>query len=227
MSEQKRYRGQGKRQRTQPKQPMETSTTTAGNSRLTKSQRRKKTNLILNIMIGVLLVLIATTLYFVILTTGNNEPLDGVKVAKNEVSSEQVKQRSDDDASSSTKKKQTTQLTKKITKGESNSTIKETWTADWQPIGTKQTGQHVNSYESTTVDWSEKLAAVAAALEQPVNVLEIWYVENGSAAGSDSIATVSLKSGGAPAYRAYLSWVDQKGWQVDKIEVLTVNDKKE
>ncbi|EUJ40477.1 hypothetical protein BCAMP_05074 [Brochothrix campestris FSL F6-1037] len=56
-------------------------------------------------MIGVLLVLIATTLYFVILTTGNNEPLDGVKVAKNEVSSEQVKQRSDDDASSSTKKK--------------------------------------------------------------------------------------------------------------------------
>ncbi|WP_156921141.1 hypothetical protein [Brochothrix campestris] len=42
MSEQKRYRGQGKRQRTQPKQPMETSTTTAGNSRLTKSQRRKK-----------------------------------------------------------------------------------------------------------------------------------------------------------------------------------------
>ncbi|EUJ40476.1 hypothetical protein BCAMP_05069 [Brochothrix campestris FSL F6-1037] len=52
-------------------------------------------------------------------------------------------------------------------------------------------------------------------------------MENGSAAGSDSIATVSLKSGGAPAYRAYLSWVDQKGWQVDKIEVLTVNDKKE
>lgn len=227
MSEQQRYRGQNKRQRGETKQSTDEAPTTAVNSRLTKSQRRKKTNLILNIMIGVLLVLIATTLYFVILTTGNNEPIEGVKVAQNEASSEQVVKRSDDETSSSTKNKQTTKVTKKITKGESNSTIKETWTADWQPIGTKQTGQHVNSYESSTVDWSEKIAAVAAGLEQPTEALEIWYVGNGSQAGSDSIATVSLKNGGAPAYRAYLSWVDKKGWQVDKIEVLTVNDKKE
>lgn len=60
-------------------------------SRLSKSQKRKRTNFILNIMIVVLLIAIATTLYFVILTTDTpGKQPEGVKTASGESSSEQV-----------------------------------------------------------------------------------------------------------------------------------------
>lgn len=32
-------------------------------------------------------------------------------------------------------------------------------TKDWKPIGTEQTGDHVNSYSSTSIDWQEKRKA--------------------------------------------------------------------
>ncbi|MGO2565729.1 MAG: YrrS family protein [Brochothrix thermosphacta] len=199
-------------------------------SRLSKSQKRKRTNFILNIMIVVLLIAIATTLYFVILTTDTpGKQPEGVKTASGESSSEQVikKKSSDDDNSSSKKKtKETSDI--KITKkaGPADSNIKEEWTADWQPIGTKQTGQHVNSYESGSDDWAEKIAAIAKTLTIAETNVQTWYIENGVGSGSDAIATVSPKDKEDDTYRLYLSWVDKKGWKTDKVEELKTNDKK-
>lgn len=94
---------------------------------------------------------------------------------------------------------------------------------NWEPIGTEQSGEHVSSYETGSVDWQEKEQALSYATGIPQDNMTVWFIE-GNGGPQKSIGTVTEK-GGSTAYRVYLQWIDGQGWQPTKVEELIENDK--
>ncbi|WP_254871209.1 YrrS family protein [Bacillus sp. Marseille-Q1617] len=94
---------------------------------------------------------------------------------------------------------------------------------DWEPVGTQQSGEHVSSYDTGSVDWQEKEQALSYATGIPQDNMTVWYIE-GNGGPQKSIGTITEK-GGSTAYRVYLQWNDGQGWQPTKVEELIENDK--
>ncbi|MDW0117421.1 YrrS family protein [Sporosarcina thermotolerans] len=92
----------------------------------------------------------------------------------------------------------------------------------WQPIGTVQTGDHISIYEIGTVDWDEKKKAIAYATGFPEESLIYWKIKNGGGP-QKSIGIVSTRDE-VEKFRVYLEWVDEKGWQPVKMDILNTLD---
>lgn len=92
----------------------------------------------------------------------------------------------------------------------------------WEPIGTKQTGEHVSVYEKGTVDWEEKEMAIAygaGLLEQlHEDNLIFWRIGNGGSP-QKSIGRVSTKTERDKVYVVAIEWIDGKGWQPTSVEI--------
>lgn len=92
---------------------------------------------------------------------------------------------------------------------------------NWQPYKTQQedsgTG-HVSSYDKGSADWQEKISAIASITGLSEDDMTIWFIKNNG--GTDrSIGTVS-STDKMKKYRVSLKWIDQQGWQAEKVEVL-------
>ena len=92
----------------------------------------------------------------------------------------------------------------------------------WKPIGTTQTGEHVSVYDENSVDWKEKLEAIADATGLSIENTTIWRIQNGGSP-QKSIGIVSSKDK-AEKYRVYLEWVEDEGWKTVKMDVLKTLD---
>lgn len=88
----------------------------------------------------------------------------------------------------------------------------------WAPVGTSQQGEHVSLYDGNSVDWQEKLKALTYTTGLPENEMIVWKLKNGGSPQS-AIGIVSSKDK-AEKYRVYLEWVDDKGWQPVKMDIL-------
>lgn len=97
---------------------------------------------------------------------------------------------------------------------------------DWKPVGTKQTGDHINSYDATSTDWKEKIEAFSKATGIASDQMTLWFVGRGSDPSTESIGTVSSKEKPDETFRVYISWRDGEGWQPLKVEKLKKNDKR-
>ncbi|MBC2267449.1 DUF1510 family protein [Listeria sp. FSL L7-0083] len=191
-------------------------------SRSKQNTKRKKTNLVLNLLIIVVSLLIIGSLYFVLFKTESDPTQQDNKTASSNTKKEDAaksnktsekKSTSSDEKSTETTKSDDPNVAKVITK-------------DWKPIGTEQTGNHVNSYSSTSVDWQEKRKAFSAATDIPISNTSLWFVEQGSDPATQAIGTLSTKENPDKAYRVYITWVDGEGWQPTKVEELKTNDKR-
>lgn len=88
----------------------------------------------------------------------------------------------------------------------------------WQPIGTEQSGEHVSSYTKGTVDWDEKVDALAYAANLDPSNMYVKRLGNGGSP-QKSIGTVTSKDG-SEIYRINLEWIDGEGWKPTKKEIL-------
>ncbi len=87
---------------------------------------------------------------------------------------------------------------------------------EFKPIGTEQTGEHVSSYETGSVDWNEKLKAAAYATGLDVNTMTLWWMGN-DGGPQNAKAEVASPGAGGPEYRVHMEWVDKKGWKPVKV----------
>lgn len=90
--------------------------------------------------------------------------------------------------------------------------------AAWKPVGTTQTGNHVSSYDTNSVDWAEKVQALSYASGLSQDNMYIKFIGNGGSP-QKSIGTITSKDE-TEKYRIYLEWVDGQGWKPTKMEVL-------
>ena len=88
----------------------------------------------------------------------------------------------------------------------------------WQPVGTEQSGNHVSSYDNSSVDWDEKVKALAYAANLDTSNMYVKFIGNGGSP-QKSIGTVTSKDG-SEIYRISLEWVDGEGWKPTKKEIL-------
>lgn len=88
----------------------------------------------------------------------------------------------------------------------------------WEPIGTKQKGDHVSVYQKDSADWNEKVQAVSYATGLDTNNMYVMMIKNGGGP-QKSIATVQSKDE-SEKYRVHMEWVDGEGWKPVKMDVL-------
>ncbi|MDT0090835.1 YrrS family protein [Listeria marthii] len=191
-------------------------------SRSQQNTKRKKTNLVLNVLIIVVSLLIIGSLYFVLFKTESDPAQQENKTASSTTKKEDAAK---SDKSSEKEKESSDEKTTETTESD-DSNVAKVITKDWKPIGTDQTGDHVNSYSSTSVDWQEKRKAFSAATDIPISNTSLWFVEQGADPATQSIGTLSTKEDPDKAYRVYITWVDGEGWQPTKVEELKTNDKR-
>ncbi|MBR7797326.1 MAG: DUF1510 family protein [Bacillota bacterium] len=99
----------------------------------------------------------------------------------------------------------------------SGDNVVEAYTANWEPIGTEQQGPHTTNYDDGSQDRIEISRAVAMATGLAENNMTTHWVGNG---GDQKVEATVSNPDNTEIYRVYLSWVDNKGWQPTKVEVL-------
>ncbi len=198
--------------------------------------KRRRTNMILNGLIALVLLLIVIVSVSIFSNDDETETQkdQAIEEKRNdspaekttkEVKQETSKQSKSTQSDSKTKDKDTKKDKKQesdtevITEGGGDNVQRMIVNPAWEPVGTTQSGP--NSSES--VDWDERVKALASAIGADESTMTVWYLSRDG--GPDkSIGTVTEK-GNPQAYRVYLEWQDEGGWKPVKVEELIENDK--
>ncbi|WP_141433692.1 YrrS family protein [Bacillus sp. 03113] len=203
-------------------------------SRTAKRSKRRKTNLILNGLIAIVVILIifvTVKIFFSGETAAPNVKQPAIEKetdAKNEnkkanEASAGVKEKdhkSQSDQLDDNDSKQETSEEPIITEGGSDSSVIRTIeNPSWKPVGTTQTGEHATLYETGTVDWDEMLNALSYATGIEKGNMTVVYIGNNNHDPQKAIGTVSTKDK-QEKYRVYIEWIDGKGWKPSKVEEL-------
>lgn len=213
-------------------------------SRRQQLQKKKRANLLINSLLGIVGLLIIITLVNLLSSNDQetasdteaeqteqqqpaedegqqeveSEDLAGSDAAEDQAEETEAEdsEASDTEASEDADKEETEEIT---TQPSDDPKVKETIVnSAWQPIGTSQTGNHVSSYEKGTADWNEKLQALQYATGlSPDNMITIFLGNGGSP--QKAIGTVTSNDQ-SEKYRVYLEWVDGEGWKPTKMDVL-------
>lgn len=230
-------------------------------SRFENRDKRRKANLVLNILIAIvsiLIVVVAVSLFINSPSSDVSEKADtsqkqdspasgktqqksdeDIKDSKKDTSSDDDKKdkedKSDSDSDSDSKKddssKSDADKSKKdsessdpfkgatVTEGGSSSSVEKTIVnSKWKAVGTKQTGEHTATYDSSSEDWSEMLDAMAYATGvSKGNMTVLWLGNNGSP--QDAKGKILDKTNGKK-YQVTITWEDKKGWKPTKVETL-------
>jgi hypothetical protein len=216
------------------------------NSRYEKRDKRRKTNVVLNTLIGIVALLILVIGSQLIFggsdsekTAKYNEQPD-IKLANEEESNEEAiadEEKEEDensnksneeldennDGKADSEEKSDEEATEDpfeqatITEGDPGSGVEETIeNPGWAPVGTSQTGQHSANYEKGSQDWAEMTKALSYATGIPESEMIIWFLGN-NGSPNDAVGTISPKDKSAK-YKVYITWVENEGWKPTKIE---------
>lgn len=208
-------------------------------SRFNQRSKRRKTNLILNGLIGIVLVLIIVVSGVIFLgnddkaateteqeqsVEASNEANEGEESSKEETEgsdSETNEEDSTTDSSSSNEESSEEASSNDneeviVTEGGADSNVVKTIVnPNWEPIGTSQTGEHTNVYSG--VDWDEMVSAIEYATGLTEANMTIKFLGNDG--HNKSKGTVFSKDR-TQIYRVSIEWVDGKGWKPTLVEEL-------
>ncbi|WP_445477851.1 YrrS family protein [Lysinibacillus irui] len=206
-------------------------------SRHLQPSRNKKLDKLLNVLIGVVVVLIIITATYVFKWQDDadqavkDEPAqeeksgDKEKEEDKEPANEEDKDLAVDEEKPSQEEEEAEAETSQDEQGTPEESTSDNPIVDkvitnknWQPTPTTQTGQHVSSYDDTSVDWAEKVATVSAVTGIEQSNMIIWRMQNNGGPNS-AIATVSSNDK-SQKYRVSMEWVDNEGWLPVKLEQL-------
>ncbi|MCM2989023.1 YrrS family protein [Bacillus safensis] len=216
------------------------------NSRFEHRDKRRKANMVLNILIGIVVVLILVVASSLLIfnrppkdvadepsktapATSENKQnsKEDVKDPKKDTSDDSDAKKDDSsDQDDDTKKtddeekpnKDTLKDAKETDGGKTSDVDKTYENDDWEPVGTEQSGSHTATYDSKSTDWKEMIKAMSYATGISEDQMTVlWLGNNGGP--QDAKGTIRDKSTGE-RYRVEITWVDGKGWKPVKVEKL-------
>lgn len=203
--------------------------------------KRKKTNLILNSLIVIVLALIFFVAYTIFLSGDDqaSPKKEDTKTAENQSSEKVDKDKEKKGATEETEDKNDTEKSTDeeteeasvpqqedesqavVTEGGgSPNVIKTIENPAWKPVGTVQSGEHTPVYDSSSVDWQEMLKAISYATGLEESNMTVYWLGRDKTSGSGSVSTVASKDK-TQKYNVYLQWVDGEGWKPVKVEELS------
>lgn len=217
------------------------------NSRFEHRDKRRKANMVLNVLIGIVVVLILVVASSLLIFNKPKDPNVANEPSKTAPASSDNKQTSDEDVKDQNKdtsddsdakkddssdqdgdtkksddedqpNKDALKDAKETDGGKTNDVDKTYENDDWKPVGTEQSGSHTAIYDSKSKDWKEMIKAMSYATGFPEDQMTvIWLGNNGGP--QDAKGTIRDKSTG-DRYRVEITWVDEKGWKPVKVEKL-------
>jgi cytoskeletal protein RodZ len=209
-------------------------------SRSTYRAKRKKTNIILNSLIAIVLALILFVAYTIFLS-GDDKAApekESTKTTANQTSEKESKDTEKSDAAQETDEETDTEEKADedseevsapeqeddsqaiITEGDGSSNVVRTIeNPAWKPVGTVQTGEHTPVYDSSSVDWQEMLKAISYATGLEESNMTLYWLGRDKTTGTGSFSTVASKDK-QQKYNVYLEWVEGEGWRPTKVEEL-------
>lgn len=210
------------------------------NSRSTYRAKRKKTNIVLNSLIIIVLALIILVAYN-IFASGSDEKAvtkqetpkqEQKQAAPKEKKAEETKKKekpSEDKAAKEEDEKQSEEATAPEKADDSQAVVTDGGTSPnvvktienpaWKPVGTTQTGEHTAVYDQSSVDWQEMLKAVSYATGLDSGNMTVYWLGRDKTTANASFATVASKDK-QQKYNVYIKWVDGEGWMPTRVEEL-------
>lgn len=203
-------------------------------SRINRKRGRNRSNKILNVLTGIVILLIIIVA-IPILTNNKNEDADQVIEKKPLTKEEMVgsggsetagqdieqvelpKETEDEEVHTDSAAEESSDVLKYVASDDSN-IVESIIDSSWTPIGTSQTGEHVSLYDGKSADWLEKKQALAYAVGMSEDDLIFNKIKNGGTA-QKSIGIISSRDG-TKKYRVFLEWVDGQGWKPVQMDVL-------
>ncbi|MBI0576437.1 YrrS family protein [Neobacillus cucumis] len=204
--------------------------------------KRKKTNLILNSLIVIVVVLIVFVAYKIFASGDDSaspkkdvqhtaEKQTEQKKDQNETAKETSTAAENDTGSTDTSTDGSTVEDQQnsddtSTEGSDDSKVeddgstadeKTTENKDWEPVGTTQTGEHTPVYDTSSTDWQEMLNAISSATGLDQDNMIVWHLGRDRSKQNASVGTVSSKDK-KQNYTVYIEWVDGQGWKPTKVE---------
>ena len=209
-------------------------------SRSSYRAKRKKTNIILNSLIVLVLALIFFVAYTIFLSgddkaaTKKDEPKTESQAANKEDKDLEKKEEGKESADETADEKSTDEDSKEatvpeqgddsqpvVTEGDGSSNVLKTIeNPAWKPVGTVQTGEHTTVYDKSSVDWQEMLKAVSYATGLEESNMTVYWFGRDKTSGNGYFSTVASKDKSFK-YNVYLHWVDGQGWKPVKVEELS------
>ncbi|MFZ7945492.1 YrrS family protein [Neobacillus sp. 19] len=206
------------------------------NSRSGYRAKRKKTNLVLNSLIVIVLLLIIFVAYN-IFASGNDKAAPKKESPKTE-QTKTVDKEQKDTAGTEQKEKQEQKAAKNDSssdkdvedKQESEETAapeeaddsqavvsedgKTIENPSWKPVGTVQTGEHTPVYSG--VDWDEMLTAISYATGIDQGNMTVYWLGRDQSKTNASVGTVAAKDT-KEKFQVFIEWVDGQGWKPTKV----------
>lgn len=197
------------------------------NSRLNRHEKRKKNKqkLLILISLGVVFCII---LFSLIAFGGKEDPSEpelsqAEKALKNkEEAGDRVSNQSeeieiaDEKRQSEEESEEESDVDIKEEESDDDNVIKA-YSGDWQPVGTSQSGPHTTNYNDGSDDRKEIKEAVSIVTGiNNDDIVELW-VGNG---GDQKVEATVSDQAGENYFKVYLTWIDDDGWQVKRVERL-------
>jgi hypothetical protein len=209
-------------------------------TRFNQRSKRRKTNLILNGLIGIVLVLIIVVSSIIFFGDNNkattekeneqsvetagsaNKEKESSKDETEESNSKTSEEDSTSDSSASNEEESNEDASSSdneeaiVTEGGADANVVRTIVnPGWKPVGTVQSGEHTAVYEG--VDWDEMVDAIEYATGLSEDNMTIKFLGNDG--HNKSKGTVFSKDK-TQIYRVSIEWVDGEGWKPTLVEEL-------
>ncbi len=198
-------------------------------SRLQQKRQKRKKNMILNVLIGIVLVLAATVAYQLF-----SSPSE--QAAKQEETKAEKKEPAKKEARESSEKKETSKKDKEnsdkkkeeaseeeevepeapkdekvVLQDQQTPGVTEAYTnPSWKPIGTSQSEPHTTQFTKSSQDWKEMTQAIAYATELTEQDFTILFLGNNGP--NKAVGTIITKDK-QYKYKVYIEWVEGQGWK--------------
>ncbi|WP_224768227.1 DUF1510 family protein [Metabacillus idriensis] len=213
-------------------------------SRFENRDKRRKANVVLNTLIGIVVLLIIVIGSSLML--GGNDSEQASKDTNEETGSNQIENKEEKDKEQSSSKEDTEseqdssnetdasteedenseepteeeeQGEEVVTEGDPNSNVEEiVENPSWEPVGTSQAEPHVARYDKSSQDWAEMTKAMSSATGLSESDMTIWFLGN-NGSPNDAVGTISSKDK-SQNYRVQITWVENEGWKPVKVEKL-------
>ena len=197
---------------------------------------RKKMDRLLNVLIAIVSILIVLNL--VSIFTGDDEK-QNTKETK-QVTESKKNEKSKDVVTDKSEKKETTNtdystenmfnenennhivsVSEYLVQPSSDPIVDEVIiNPNWQVTPTKQTGEHVSTYQEGHIDYEEKKETFRNAVGLSEEEVIYWSVKNNGDVNSSVAVISSNDTNRTNKYRIYIEWIDHQGWKPVKVEKL-------
>lgn len=202
-------------------------------SQRNKNNHNNKSDLVLKLSIGLLIIAIFILLleFFYPGSNGANEmdvvlgsSQESETVVMEEESSEESQEDTVDEpdetvqSSETVKEESSEESTGELAVREvpsSDPNVIKAYAADWEPIGTTQSGTHVTNYNDGSADRIEIKRAVAQATDVSEDDMVEYWIGND---GEQRVTATIMQLSSGKYFKAYLTWNDGKGWQVTRYD---------